>query len=310
VRGVQVGLPFLSELKMSSKMFELDALGRMDIPHFIRELQSEDKTKHQNVLAALCLAAHISEEHRREIANNADIAFTLTKHLRASSDCTGIVHNVALLIGHCCRSASEFRERLLQSGGLHRLVSLLDGKNDGDESGVLRNVSWALVQYMADAKCPVGECVRQCVERNLSRLLSTNDPKIVKNAMCLFFALQRIPKQSSNVSFRREKSMEAVTAMTELATVHNKTNVSLLNFTNANPAEASIYRVQSSEVQREPNYVQVCASTNSRHRKSVLSPWKRKALTNMSMLKHKEEFKPSGKAHPPVPLYSVMARGM
>lgn len=130
----------------------------------------------------------------------------------------------ALLIGHCCTAAVEFRQSLLTSGGLRRLVCVLRQSVD---IGAVSNLTWALVQYLADIQCPIGECLLKDIQEQMPRLFSFRDIRIIKHAVIVAKLVEALlarpllsrPKQVPSLAIRRDKSLQAVAALTELASM-------------------------------------------------------------------------------------------
>merc|ERR1711977_262644 len=156
-----------------------------------------------------------SEEYREAIAAQLEsLHDTLVAHL-ASGEST-LTHNAALLLGQCAACSSEFRQSFCKNEekNMNTLVQLLGQK---DDAGLLCNVTWAVRHLVADPECIISSEIREHLASYLCRLLHHDDERIKANAHAIGSALQHEANiRNVALTLRRDKSMAAVSALTEL----------------------------------------------------------------------------------------------
>jgi len=236
----------------------------VQLDRLIRGLCSTDAVFQQNALAALCVLAQQSQEYRRMIYTAPSVPASLARQITSTDG--NILHNAALLVGYCCHEHEPFRQQFSRTdGSLRALVALLDHVAD---VGLVCNATWALRQIAMDPSCELDQGTRQGIAEALPRLLAHVDPRIQLNALPLHFAmqhaLQRDQRKPPSIAFRRDKSLQAVCALTRLATPCNGEQEDEDDTPEVSPLGDGAYPSASLRI-RSPA-----------KRPSLLSPWKRK----------------------------------
>merc|ERR1712205_271613 len=146
----------------------------MQLDRLIRGLQSSDAVFQQNALAALCVVAQQSQEYRRIICTAPSVPASLARQITSAEE--NILHNAALLVGHCCHEHAAFRQQFARTtGSLRALVTLLGGGQAADV-GLVCNATWALRQIALDPRCDLDADTRQGITNALPHLLAHSDP--------------------------------------------------------------------------------------------------------------------------------------
>jgi len=236
----------------------------MQLDRLIRGLQSSDAVFQQNALAALCVVAQQSQEYRRIICTAPSVPASLARQITSAEE--NILHNAALLVGYCCHEHAAFRQQFARTNGsLRALVALLDHIAD---VGLVCNATWALRQIAMDPSCTLDAGARQGIAEALPRLLAHTDPRIQLNALPLHFAMQHVMQRDQHkppsIAFRRDKSLQAVCALTRLATPTGGEQEDCESPPEVSPIGDGTHPSASLRI-RSPS-----------KRPSLLAPWKRK----------------------------------
>lgn len=258
-----------------------DANGRVDIPRIMKGLATNsDLASQQNAAAALGYIACKSEEYRDAIAAQMEAIITpLLSHLKSNQ--TDLVHNAAVLIGLCCSSGSEFRQAFgHQHQGIHALVQHLLQCQD---SGILTNILFALRMYIGDVECLLDEELKASIASALPQLLAHENMRIqlntqvVKQLLEARPAIETKPKPTvTTTSLRRDESLQAVSALAQLATEEKQNNE---NLQQSNLLAWSIKLLEENSPTGSAGATDKIADTspvkdNTKRRHSLLSPWK------------------------------------
>jgi len=235
-----------------------------------------DKKSQQHALSALCaIACH---DHRGRVAISSFPRIIKPLMEQMCADEIGLVHSAALLLGYCCSTSTEFRQRFNESnilgGGVCFLVAVLSAHlhqhsaKDMD-NGLICNLAWSIRAILSDAKCRVDSDARQLIGATLPVLFVHSDSRIQMNAVMIAILVQQREGEanvgsaqghqtpsSRSLTFRRDKSLQAVSALTRLASTPEELPPS-------NTAEA-------------PLNCQRVGSATCNKRPSLLGPWKRK----------------------------------
>lgn len=189
----------------------IDASARIDLPMLMRGLKSPDEVTAQNAGALLGYYACHNEEHREAIAaQQENIISPLVAQLNSGKN--GLVHNAALLLGQCLMSGTEFRQAFAaDASGSPALVAAMAHP----DAGVACNVTWAMRHFASDGKIHVSDDLMASVESALPCLIRHEDARIRKHATGLGSLLQQ-RRRANATSIRRDKSMQAVQALTSI----------------------------------------------------------------------------------------------
>jgi len=282
---------------------------RVDVPLLLRAFKSSDLVTAQNGGAILGVVSCRSEEYREAIAAQLEsLHDTLVAHL-ASGEST-LTHNAALLLGQCAACSSEFRQSFCKNEekNMNTLVQLLSQK---DDAGLLCNVTWAVRHLVADPECIISSEIREHLASYLCRLLHHDDERIKANAHAIGSALQHEANiRNVALTLRRDKSMAAVSALTELVeeSPHDSAVHALVGLNSQSP-KSSPPQTPSPHVMSErfwseqpptTRHVDMAPTTHHgdtiRHspgkqqqrRPSLLSPWKKASGCEM---RHKRPHK-------------------
>lgn len=259
-----------------------DSNGRVDIPRIMKGLSANsDLASQQNAAAALGYIACKSEEYRDAIAAQMEaIIGPLLAHLKSNQ--TDLVHNAAVLLGLCCSSGSEFRQAFgHQHNGIATLVKLLPCQ----DSGILCNVLFALRQYVGDQECPLSEELKASISQVLPQLQAHDNMRIQLNTQVIKTLLEQRPtvaaappaKQApATTSLRRDESLQAVSALAQLATADKQENQELQQ---SNLLAWSIKLLEENSPTGPAGATDKIADTSpAKRRHSLLSPWKNRTV--------------------------------
>jgi len=257
-----------------------NSVPRIDVPALMTAIKSSDEVTAQNAGAMLGYYACNHEEHREAIAAQTEnLIMPLAAHLISGKG--GLVHNAALLLGQCLWSGTDFRQAFAKyRKGLQALITAL-----GDQdAGVVCNVTWALRHFVADGKCDMDTDLQQLTEQYLPTLLAHQDPRIQRNGLGLSQVLKQ--RQEHAVSIRRDKSMQAVQALTNIK--HDKSGghekgalqalealTALASFLPYSDEESSPTISQTSKTLQTKSPVKSPKASSPNGRSSMLSPWKK-----------------------------------
>lgn len=140
-------------------------------------------------------------------------------------------------------------------------MSLLMKKETNMDDGLLCNLTWALRHLITDQSCAVCSDMAQSIKQLIDNLLTHADARIRANAQAMQHAMEE-RKKRSGLTIRRDRSMLAVHALTELGSCSAPTETC---------SSEPEFQAAESPVKRRP---------------SLLSPWK-KAMGAVPAIKHK-----------------------
>merc|ERR1711959_269403 len=179
---------------------------------------------------------------------------------------------------------------------MQTLVKLLDHKED---AGLLCNVTWALRHLLADPECIISSEIRGCLASYLPSLLHHEDERIRANAHAISSALQHESNiRNVALTLRRDKSMAAVSALTELveeSAVHALVGLISQSPKSSPPQTPSPHEDIASiwspkHTTRHASEQRHCLIKQPRRTKpSLLAPWK--AASGVCHLRHKKPLK-------------------